>query len=185
MRAGGMLLAVLVCGVASGQPRVSRRSVSHSGLYRVQLVEEAEGRCRLEVESDSGLRWALPRCVGMVDDAFFVSRDGERVWVVHTLPRKVPGKAKREWVGRRAVKVPAWVDVVVVEKFDRRGTRLDARRLSALMSTAGYEKVRELSHHFHWLAGVGGVPGKAPHLDAAGRVELVTVEGKTVVLPLE
>jgi hypothetical protein len=183
--AGLLGAGLLVSGPALAEPRTSRRTVSASGVYRVQLVEDAPGSCRLRVEDDSGPRWVLPRCVGAVDDTYFVSRDGAHVWVLHTLPEKGGGKGRRLKAGRRWVQVPGYADVVVAEKFDRRGERLDARRLSQLLSPLGYEEVREMARHFSWLEGVNGVPGKGPRLNARGQVELETIEGKTVVLPLK
>jgi hypothetical protein len=183
----GLLLGLLWAGAAAAQePRTSRRSVSLDGTFRVQLVEDAPGDCRLRVEGEGGgLRWVVRRCVGAVDDAYWVSRDGDRVWVVHTLPQQGAGRAGRQKVGRRWVAVPGYRDVVVARKLDRKGRVLEVRRLSDVVSPAGYGKVRETRRSFQWLAGVGGVPGRAPRMNAAGQVELETVQGKTVVLPLE
>jgi hypothetical protein len=181
-----LALALLGAGSAGAEGRTSRRSVSVDGGYRIQMTVEAPGKCLLEVSTEGRPVWTLPRCVGGTEDAYFISRDGQRFWVVHTLPEKGQGKPVWKKKGKQRLLVaPGYAGVQVAEKFNARGERLASRRLSELLGRAGYGKVRELAHHFSWLEGVNGVPGKGPRLNDAGVVELETVEGRTVLLPLD
>jgi hypothetical protein len=138
------------------------------------LVESGPGDCRLEVLKESAPTWRIDRCVGTVDDLYFVSNDGTRVWVVKTLPENGSGKSR---------KYPAWTYAEVAALYGRDGRRLKSMQLNDFVqSRGGLEDVRKLAHHFKWLEGALGVPGKGPRLTDAGVVELETVERKTFKL---
>ena len=189
MRIRCLLATCLSLGLALpalAAPRESRRSVSINGVYRFQYVEDAPGKCRVEVVTDSGPAWTLAKCVADVHDAFFMASDGQRFWVVKTLPLAVAGSPEYRGKGRaRRMVAPGWAQTVVAVQYDRTGKVLEQRRLRELLTGAGYEKVRPLASRFTWLQGVNGVPGKGPRLTAQGQVELETVEGRTLVLPLD
>ncbi|MCY1082487.1 hypothetical protein [Archangium lansingense] len=173
LRSALVLMLLVVALPAVGQERSSRARVSANGTYSVRLVEQA-GKCTLEVSKESGPVWTLKQCVGGVDDLYFVSNDGERVWVLFPLApkgtKKLPGKQYK--------KVPAWANTVVAEEYDRQG-RVQERRLMSFVSPREVSEVRELGQHLKWLEGVLGVPGKGPRLTDAGRIEFETVGGKS------
>ncbi|WP_375768487.1 hypothetical protein NR798_43545 [Archangium gephyra] len=173
LRSALVLMLMVVALPALGQERSSRARVSANGTYSVRLVEQT-GKCTLEVSKESGPVWTLKQCVGGVDDLYFVSNDGERVWVFFPLApkgtKKLPGKQYK--------KVPAWANTVVAEEYDRQG-RVQERRLMSFVSPREVSEVRELGQHLKWLEGVLGVPGKGPRLTDAGRIEFETVGGKS------
>jgi hypothetical protein len=172
-----LLALALPAGAGASEPKRSKTTVSASGDYSVRLVELAPKKCRLEVLKENTPFWHLERCVGTVDDLYFVSKDGARVWVVETVPQKAPvRRAKRR-------KYPAWTYVEVAALYGRDGSKLKSRQLNDFVkSRDGLKDVRQLQRHFKWLEGVAGVPGKAPRLNAAGQVELETVEPKSFKL---
>ena len=158
--------------VPAGQ-RASRPRVSANGLYTVRLVEPAPGRCRLEVTAETGLGgWSTERCVGSVDDLFFVANDGARVWVLRPLVEK----GKRRVKGK---KWPAWANAKVAWQVGRNGQVRESRWLAGLLPAKRLNEVRQFRAHFGWLEGTLGIPGKGPRLTDAGTVEFETVEGRT------
>ncbi|QDE71727.1 hypothetical protein [Myxococcus xanthus] len=175
------LALVLMClsSSALAEERKGRARVSANGLYSVRMVEAAQGQCRLEVTQESGPVWTLAQCLGTVDDLYFVSNDGERVWVVWPLVEK--GKPVPEPRPKKKSKVkkpkgpPAWARVVVAAQYGRDGQRLQEKRLTEWLNTRQLSEVRQLTHHFKWLEGTLGIPGKGPRLTDAGVVELEPV----------
>jgi hypothetical protein len=170
-----LLLAWLVALPASAQGRSSRERVSANGVYSVRLVEKAPGQCTLEVSKDSGPVWALPRCVGKVDDLYFVSDDGRRVWVFEPLAKK----GQRRPPGKKHRKVPAWANTVVATLYDGQAGKVRELRLMEIVPGDMLTEVRQMTGHLKWLEGLLGVPGKGPRLTDAGRVEFETVGGKS------
>lgn len=168
-----LLLLLLAPALAWGQgaPRTSRSRVSATGVFAVRLVEEAPGRCRLEVSRENGAHWALARCVGTVDDLYFVSADGERVWVLYPLAEKAPRT-------RKSTGATAWARTPVARLYDRTGALLAQRLLTDLTPRKALGKVRQLKGHVKWLPGTLDVPGVAPRLTDAGLIEFDTVDGK-------
>ncbi len=168
-----VLVLVLVGLPSEGASRTSRARVSANGIHTVILHEEAPGRCRLEVSTESGNGWKLEECVGGVDDLYFVSNDGQRVWVLKPLvekgTRKLPGKEFR--------KVPAWANTVVAELYDSKGGRVEQKNLLDFVKPAELSEVRQLNKHLKWLEGLLGVPGKGPRLSDKGRIEFEVVGG--------
>ena len=180
----GLILALAL--PASAATRESRRSVSVNGAFRVQLFVDAPGACRLEVRTDQAVQWTVEACVGDTSDAFFVSQDGERVWVLHTLPLKADGKPRFAGKGRlRRQIAPGWATTRVAVLYDRDGKVLRSHRLSDFLKDGGYRKVRFLSQRFTWLEGVNGVPGKGPRLERDGTLAFETVDGVTHELQLD
>ncbi|MHA7634462.1 hypothetical protein [Corallococcus sp. M7] len=172
-------LALLICGAAPSalaEERGSRARVSANGLYSVRSVDVGVGKCRLEMLKESGPLWTADVCVGTVDDLYFASNDGEKVWVLYPLVEKgkpLPGKKKAK--GQSL----AWARVMVAAQFDRTGQKLQERRLTELMTTKQLSEVRQLAHHLKWLEGTLGIPGKGPRLTDAGVVEFEPVGVKT------
>lgn len=180
----GLLLALAF--PASAASRESRRSVSVNGAFRVQFFVDAPGNCRLEVRTDETVQWTVPECVGDTNDAFFVSQDGQRVWVLSTLPLQADGKPRYEGRGRMRRQVaPGWASTRVAVLYDREGQVLKSHRLSDFLKDGGYRKVRFLSKRFTWLEGVNGVPGKGPRLERDGSLAFETVDGVTHGLQLD
>ncbi|WP_164019877.1 hypothetical protein [Pyxidicoccus trucidator] len=181
MRRHVLALALLFLALpALAEERKGRARVSANGLFSVHLVEVAPGNCRLEVTKESGPAWSLPKCLGSLDDFYFVSNDGERVWVLWSLVEK--GKAAPAPVTRGKKKPkgpPAWANVVVAAQYDSKGNRLQEKRLTELLSTRQLSEVRQLTHHLKWLEGTLGIPGKGPRLTDAGVVEFEPVGGTT------
>jgi hypothetical protein len=170
-----LLLAWLLALPALGEGRSSRERVSANGIYSVRLVETAPRQCRLEVSKESGPVWSLQECVGTVDDLYFVSNDGQRVWVLKPLVEK--GRTRPS--GKKNRKVPAWANTVVAELYEHPTGKVKERRLMEFVSGQTLMEVRQLTGHLKWLEGVLGVPGAGPRLTDAGRVEFETVGGKT------
>jgi hypothetical protein len=183
MRRPALALALLLLALpALAEERKGRARVSANGLYSVRMVEEAPGRCRLEVSKESGPVWSLPQCVGARDDFYFVSNDGERVWVLWPLVEKgkePPPPPRKKGAKRRPKGPPAWAHVAVAAQYDSKGNRLQEKRLTELLSTRQLTEVRQLTHHFKWLEGTLGIPGKGPRLTDAGVVEFEPVGGST------
>jgi len=147
---------------------------------------ESPGKCRVEVTRDMDVAWTLPRCLGTVDDLYFVSNSGERFWVLAALPKSVPPPPRATPVGeeqkRAARKKPvfdSYGPVVVAVLYDRLGNELAERKLSELLSKSGIRKVRVLDRRFAWLEGILGVPGKEPRVNDRNQVEFETVEPRT------
>lgn len=180
-------LALLLASPAWAAPRESRRTVSANGRYRFQLFEDAPGSCRVVVTSERGEPvWTLPSCVGETSDAFFLSADAQRFWVLKTLPNRADAKDLYVGKGRQRRKVaPGWSRTVVAVLHDRSGKVLEERTLASFLTGEGYRKVRSLAQRFTWLEGVNGVPGKGPRYGADGQVQFETVEGRTQELSLE
>jgi hypothetical protein len=179
MRRHVLALALLFLALpALAEERKGRARVSANGLFSVHLVEVAPGNCRLEVTKESGPAWSLPKCLGSLDDFYFVSNDGERVWVLWSLVEK--GKAAPVPRGKKKPKgPPAWANVVVAAQYDSKGNRLQEKRLTELLNTRQLSEVRQMTHHFKWLEGTLGIPGKGPRLTDAGVVEFEPVGGTT------
>lgn len=170
-----VLMMVWVALPALAAERSSRARVSANGTFSVRLVEEAPDKCTLEVSKESGPVWKVKQCVGGVDDLYFVSNDGERVWVLYPLAPKGTQKLP----GKKYKKVPAWANTVVAVEVDRQGARMQQRALLDLVAQKELTEVRQLSQHLKWLEGLLGVPGKGPRLTDAGRIEFETVGGKS------
>jgi len=186
MRLWVAILALLLALPAASAPRESKRTVTANGRYRFQLFEDAPGSCRVEVTSDSGPVWSLPTCVGETTDAFFLSADAQRFWVLKTLPNRAEHKDRHAGAGRQRRRVaPGWGQTVVAVLHDRTGRVLEERKLESFLTPEGYRKVRSLAKRFTWIEGVNGVPGKGPRFGAGGQVTFETVEGRTHELSLE
>jgi hypothetical protein len=181
MRRHALALALLFLALpALAEERKGKTRVSANGLYGVHLVEVAPGQCRLEVTKESGPAWSLPQCLGTVDDFFFVSNDGEKVWVLWPLVEKGKAQPAPKSKKKRAPKgPPAWANVVVAAQYDSKGNRLQEKRLTELLNTRQLSEVRQLTHHFKWLEGTLSIPGKGPRLTDAGVVEFEPVGGST------
>lgn len=173
-------------------PAQSRGRASSNAEYGIVLRVEAPGRCRVEVTRDADVAWTLPRCVGTVDDLYFVSNSGERFWVLASLPRSLPLPAGAAPVGeaqKRAARKKAPFDafgpVTVAVLYDRLGNVLAERRLSELLPSSAHRKLRVLDRRFVWLEGVLGVPGREPRANERNQVEFETVEPRAVRLDFQ
>jgi hypothetical protein len=113
----------------------------------------------------------------MVDDFFFVSNDGERVWVVRPLAEKAP-QVKSKTSGKKKSQVPGWARSPVAALYGREGQKLDEKLLTEFVAPKDMSELRELSGHFKWLEGTLGIPGKGPRLTDDGHVEFEAVGGK-------
>ncbi len=169
-----VFLAVVLWALPGlAEERASRPRVSANHDFTVRMVVQGPGQCVLEVSSDSGPVWSLKQCVGTVDDLYFVSNDGERVWVLYPIvPKgtvKLPGKQNK--------KIPAWANTGVAVEFDRQGSRYREKRLLDFVEPYLLPKVVQMSQHVKWLEGMLGVPGKSPRLTDAGNLEFETVGG--------
>ncbi|WP_338863148.1 hypothetical protein [Myxococcus stipitatus] len=179
-------LALFLCVLslpALAEERKGRARVSANGLYSVRMVDSGGGKCRLEVTKESGPAWHLEQCVGTVDDYYFVSNDGERVWVLWPLVEKgktkpaPPPKGKK---GKQSKGPPGWaVEVLVAGQYTREGQRVLERRLTDVIPSKQLTEVRQMTHHLKWLEGTLGIPGKGPRLTDGGVVEFEPVGGVT------
>lgn len=178
VRALAPLLALPALVLAA--PRQSSAHASSNGVWSIQLVESAPEQCRVEATRDADPAWSLDRCVGSVDDLFFISNDGERFWVLRVLPRTPPPPAKpKPKKGAKAPPPPPagdpYIRAVVATLLDKQGKVLAERTLHDFMERR-FDKLRELDSHFSWLEGVVGVPGRRPRITDANQVEFETVE---------
>ena len=176
---------MLLAFEAHAEVRRSGGHASSNAEYGIVMREESPGRCRVEVTRDTDPLWTLPRCVGSVDDLYFVSDSGQRFWVLAALPKRIPSPPKAKKAARTQSvhdKPPAhdpYAPVVVAMLYDRLGNILAERRLGEFVSPASYHKLRELDRRFVWLEGVAGVPGREPHVTEKNQVEFDTVERGT------
>lgn len=174
MRHTALALALLLLSLpALAEERKGRARVSANGIFSVRMVQVAPGQCRLEVAKESGTVWQLEQCLGTVDDYYFVSNDGERVWVVWPLVEK--GKGAEPPSKKKQKGPPPWANVVVAAQYGRDGQRLQEKKLLELMSSKQLTEVRQMKNHFKWLEGTLGIPGKGPRLTDAGVVEFEPV----------
>jgi hypothetical protein len=173
-----LLVAALVWGAASpalAAERSSRPRVGANGVHTVRLVERGAGNCMLEVATDSGVAWKLEQCVGGVDDLYFVSNDGKRVWMIKPLVEKGQGKPPRK-ASKKAP--PPWAKVAVGALYGPEG-RVKEVFLLDFVPLRELGEVRQLSKYFKWLEGTLDVPGKTPRLTEDQHVEFESVAKKT------
>ena len=165
---------------------------SSNAEYGIVMRVEGEGKCRIEATRDTDVAWTLPRCLGTVDDLYFISNSGERFWVLAALPKSLPppsGPAvTSESQKKLAKKKPPFdpygpVEVAVL--YDRLGNVIAQRKLKEWLPRSANSKVRKLDRRFVWLEGVLGVPGKEPRVNDRNQVEFETVEPKTVRLDFQ
>jgi hypothetical protein len=175
VRALAPLLALPALVLAA--PRQSSAHASSNGVWSIQLVESAPEQCRVEATRDADPAWSLERCVGTVDDLFFISNDGEHFWVLRVLPRTPPPRPKPK--GNKPPPSPPagepYLRAVVATLLDRQGHVLTERTLHDFMARR-FDKLRELDSHFSWLEGVVGLPGRRPRITEVNQVEFETVE---------
>lgn len=128
------------------------------------MVQTAKDQCRLEIVRDQVVDAHVDKCLGDVDDLYFVSNDGARVWLLRTVPELPHGR-------HASLKT-----TIVAQLFSREGSLLKSKRLGELIHRRGQlEEVRKLGKHFKWLGGVASVPGNTPHVTNDGQVELEVV----------
>ena len=178
--------AVVAARAIAGETGQSGGRASSNAEYGIVMREEGEGKCRIEVSRDTDVAWTLPRCVGTVDDLYFVSNSGERFWVLAALPKSLPRPPGSAPVGeaqkKAATKKPpfdGYSPVVVAVLYDRLGTVIGQRKLAELLPKSGHAKLRKMDRRFVWLEGVLGVPGKEPRVNDRNQVEFETVEPRT------
>jgi hypothetical protein len=163
---------------ALATPRESRAHASSNGVWSIQFVESAPEQCRVEATRDTDPAWTLDRCVGTVEDLFFISDDGLRFWVLRVLPR-TPAMPKQK--GSKSKSPPPGTPFIyaqVAALFDKQGNVLAERTLKDFLQRR-FDKLRDLDSHFCWLEGEFGVPGRRPRITEANQVEFETVEPKT------
>ena len=183
-----LLLPLLWLAVPSAaeESRQSQARASSSAEYGIVMRVGGAGKCRVEVTRDTDVAWTLPRCVGTVDDQYFVSNSGERFWVLAALPKWLSAPPGSTPVGetqkRASNKKPsfdAYGPVVVAVLYDRLGNIRSERKLSELLPRSAFRKLRPLDRRFVWLEGVLGVPGREPRVNERNQVEFETVEPRT------
>jgi len=184
--------AVVAARVNAEEAGQSRSRASSNAEYGIVMRVEGPGKCRIEVSRDTDVAWTLPRCVGTVDDLYFISNSGERFWVLAALPKSLPPPPGSTPVGeaqkRAAQKKPPFDGhgpVVVATQYDRVGNVVGQRKLGELLSKSAYTKLRKLDRRFVWLEGVLGIPGKEPRVNDRNQVEFETVEPKTLRLDFQ
>jgi hypothetical protein len=180
------LVILLVAPASAEEGRHSRATASSNAEYGIVLREEGQGKCRVEVTRDTDPAWTLPRCVGGVDDLYFISDSGQRFWVLITLPKSIPPPPGRTPVGetqkkaaRKLAPHDGFGPVTVAVLYDRLGNQLAERTLGELMPKSAHRKLRLLDRRFGWLEGLNGIPGREPRVTEHNQVEFDTVEPKT------
>ena len=184
--------AVVAARVNAEEAGQSRSRASSNAEYGIVMRVEGPGKCRIEVSRDTDVAWTLPRCLGTVDDLYFISNSGERFWVLAALPKSLPPPPGSTPVGeaqkRAAQKKPPFDGhgpVVVATQYDRVGNVVGQRKLGELLSKSAYTKLRKLDRRFVWLEGVLGIPGKEPRVNDRNQVEFETVEPKSLRLDFQ
>lgn len=184
-RAASLLLltlaGVLTPAPASAQERATKTWSSANGLYSIRFVIEGDEKCRVEVLKGAEKAWALPRCVGTIDDFYFVDDGGQRFWVIRTLPQTPPEQAPSKKFPRKVAKSPHF-RAVVAQLYAADGKVLKSHRLEQFLASHRVGLLRQLGNHFKWVEGVAGVPGKAPRVTDRNVVEFETVAQKTHTL---
>jgi hypothetical protein len=175
---------------AAAQTGQSRARASSNAEYGIVMRVEGPGKCRIEVTRDADVAWTLPRCVGTVDDLYFVSNSGERFWVLAALPKSLPPPPTPigETQKKESKKKPPFDGhgpVTVATLYDRVGNVVGHRKLAELLSRSAYPRLRTLDRRFIWLEGVLGVPGTEPRVNDKNQVEFETVEPRTVRLDFQ
>lgn len=181
-----LVQTVLVTHASAEETGQSRARASSNAEYGIVMRVEGEGKCRIEVTRDTDVAWTLPRCVGTVDDLYFVSNSGERFWILATLPKTLPpppgsapvGEAQKK-AARKKPPFDRYGPVVVAVLYDRLGNAIGQRKLQELLPRGAHAKLRKLDRRFVWLEGVLGVPGKEPRVNDRNQVEFETVEPRT------
>ena len=174
-------LAARAAGEQTGQ---SRGRASSNAEYGIVMRVEGEGKCRIEVTRDTDVAWTLPRCLGTVDDLYFVSNSGERFWILSVVPKSLPppNSAPVESKKNSSKKKPPfdpYGPVAVARLYDRLGNEIAQRRVQEFLGRTAQHKLRKLDRRFIWLEGVLGVPGKEPRVNDRNQVEFETVEPRT------
>jgi hypothetical protein len=174
-----LTLVLLLAPPGLAQERASKARVSANGVFSVRLVEEAPGKCRVEMLRESGPAWQFAGCIGTVDDLYFASNDGERFWMLKPLVEK-GSRSVVEKRGKKKVRIPAWANAEVAALYDRTGQKLKGMRLqSFLVLNRELGEVRQMKGHFKWLEGTLGIPGTGPRLTDDEKVEFEAVGAKT------
>lgn len=180
-----LLVQTVLAGRAAAQETgQSRGRASSNAEYGIVMRIEGEGKCRIEVTRDTDVAWTLPRCLGTVDDLYFVSNSGERFWVLAALPKSLPpppSAAVEAKKGSSKKKPPfdAHGPVTVAALYDRLGNVIAQRKLQDFLGRNAHRKLRKLDRRFVWLEGVLGIPGKEPRVNDRNQVEFETVEPRT------
>ena len=175
-RSAAVFLSSCLSLLAAGaEPKSSRAQVSSNGRYSVRAVEQAQGQCRLQVSQEAELTWELPRCFGTADDLFFVSNDGERVWVLRTLPELPEAASPKKKTKHPRSVADLMMGVTVATLVDRAGQVVKARSLATFVTPTGRRNLQLLPHHFKWMEGTVGLTGKSPRSNAHNQVELEAV----------
>jgi hypothetical protein len=156
----------------------SRAHASSNGVWSIQLLATGPSECRVEATRDADPAWSLARCLGTVDDLFFISNDGERFWVLTVLPRTPPLPVQKGGKPKTLPPGEPFVHAVVATLYDKKGAVVTERTLADFMKRR-FDKLRDLEHRFCWLEGEAGVPGRRPRITEVNQVEFETVEPST------
>jgi len=183
------LLLVIQAAVAAPALAVeasqSRARASSNAEYGIVMRVEGEGKCRIEATRDTDVAWTLPRCVGTVDDLYFISNSGERFWVLSVLPKSLPPPTgpvtyeTQKKMGKKKAPFDPFGPVEVAVLYDRLGNVIAQKKLMEFLPKSANRKVRKLDRRFVWLEGVLGVSGKEPRVNDRNQVEFETVEPRT------
>ena len=180
-----LLLLALAGSAAAEETGQSRTRASSNAEYVIVMRVEGPGKCRVEVTRDTDIAWTLPRCVGTVDDQYFVSNSGERFWVLAALPKSLtpptapPVSPSQKKAAQKKKPFDGYGPVVVGVLYDRLGNVIAERKLSELLPGSAHRRLRLLDRRFVWMEGVLGVPGKEPRVNDRNQVEFETVEPRT------
>ena len=180
-----LLVQTVLAGRAAAQETgQSRGRASSNAEYGIVMRVEGEGKCRIEVTRDTDVAWTLPRCLGTVDDLYFVSNSGERFWVLAAIPKSVPvppsvAVEEKKPSSKKKPPFDQYGPVAVATLYDRFGNLVAQRKLQDLLGKNYQRRLRKLDRRFVWLEGVLGVPGKEPRVNDRNQVEFETVEPRT------
>jgi hypothetical protein len=166
--------------LALAAPREGTAHASSNGVWSIQLFESGPEQCRLEATRDADPAWSLERCVGTVEDLFFISNDGERFWVLSVLPRTPTPPKPKPKAGKPQPLPPGepFLSAVVATLYDKQGKVLSEKTLRDFLIRR-FDKLRDLGAHFCWLEGELSVPGRRPRTTESNQVEFETVDPRT------
>lgn len=170
-----LVLAVLVgaSGAKADAAKVGKTRVSANGVYGIRMILLEPGKCRLETVKEREVVWQLDKCLGDLEDLYFINNEGTRVWLLRPVPEIPPHKKNQ--------KDAAVFEAVVALLYDKEGKVLSRRKLVEFIGgkKGGGRLIRKLDYHFKWLEGVADMGGKGPRVTDANEVEFETVDSKT------
>ncbi len=160
------LAALLAPAAALGADAREWSVVSPNAEYEASQGPVGEVGCRFEVKrGERTLVWAADRCFGTVDDARFLSNDGQRLVVLYSYPAK-------------AGDTPAGMKGVPGAEVFARGERIARHLVGAFVKDT--KPLVNAKRHFYWVEGMLGQSGVPPGPSkSAEAIEFTTLDHRS------